>query len=185
METLWAQIEDWLAANAPGIAPTLGPPASEDQVESAETELGLTFPPAVRESYRVHNGGTELWFGLFGGWELLGVQQVVQEARRHREAKAEFDIDFDYPDSMLPLFHDGGGNFLYVDGAVSDDDPPLLFHDHEVPTDDTERAKSFSAYLEGFLTDLENGRYEYFGADEQPFPGTDEDGPTLLRRDHV
>jgi hypothetical protein len=70
MKALWTDIEAWLEQHAPGIAPTLAPPASAAAVAAVESELGVIFPNSVRESYLVHDGGTEHHLAIVDGLEL-------------------------------------------------------------------------------------------------------------------
>ncbi|KAK3275466.1 F-box protein skip16 [Cymbomonas tetramitiformis] len=54
----WAELEDWTRAHHEGIHESLGTGASEENLDSAEMALGVTFPPAMRVLYRLHDGQT-------------------------------------------------------------------------------------------------------------------------------
>src|SRR5262249_40954519 len=88
MKLIWDRIHAWLEANAPKVLASLGPGASDEEVRTAEAEMGVTSPDDVRECYRIHDGqarsdrsqwapaflyGLE-WFGLEGmlaDWRCL------------------------------------------------------------------------------------------------------------------
>lgn len=79
----WNAIKAWLDEHIPEIASSLRPGASEEELDAAEHQLGVTLPPALRVLYRIHDGqdlqfdrhidnqrpsmGPSVFHGLFGG----------------------------------------------------------------------------------------------------------------------
>ncbi|ELZ05034.1 KNR4-like cell wall assembly/cell proliferation coordinating protein [Natrialba chahannaoensis JCM 10990] len=57
-----------------------------------ETTIGFDFPISVRESYQVHDGQEPGTFGLFGGWRLLQLTDVVREWENQRENERDFEF---------------------------------------------------------------------------------------------
>jgi hypothetical protein len=82
-----------------------GPPASSGDLESVEQAVGRRLPPAFRELYKRHDGGS--WLGgdlallpLLGGGDL----SVVRASTAHRE------WDWPVPDEVVIFGSDGGGD---------------------------------------------------------------------------
>lgn len=164
MEHRWERLKDWLEANAPAVTEALRPAATEAELDRAEADIGLTFPPSVRESYRVHDGQTTDSWGLFDGWRLLPLDDIVVEWQNQREIERRYEFgDWD-PQTAIPLMEDGGGNFLYVEHAPDRMETPVIEWWHEQPTRDVQAA-SFAAYIEAFLEALEAGAYVYLQKD--------------------
>lgn len=94
----WERIEEWLHAHAPASAALLRPPASDADLAAVEERIGVTFPPALRAWYRLHDGiddpgdGQSWWPAGFlpghQGWyrlEQLEDAYVVQTRDWERE----------------------------------------------------------------------------------------------------
>lgn len=84
-----------------------GPPASLEDVESAEQTVGRHLPQALRELYQRHDGGS--WLGgdlalmpLFSGGDL----SLVRASTAHRK------WDWPVPDEVVIFGSDGGGDPL-------------------------------------------------------------------------
>src|SRR5437773_11692247 len=60
MKIIWDRIHAWLQEHAPLVLDSLNPGASAEQIRAVETELNVTFPDDVRETYRLHNGQTSV-----------------------------------------------------------------------------------------------------------------------------
>ncbi|MBP3953781.1 SMI1/KNR4 family protein [Gemmata sp. G18] len=56
LETAWDRIHRWLAAHAPVVLASLGPPATDEHLQRAETEMGVVLPDDVKACYRIHDG---------------------------------------------------------------------------------------------------------------------------------
>src|SRR5262249_49088543 len=70
---LWPQIQTWLKTHAPDLwkvrQPLHSPGASEEVLQQAEAELGVTLPDDFKAFYRLHNGQ---------GAEFLLVEITIQ-----------------------------------------------------------------------------------------------------------
>ena len=91
METItesWTKITDWLRSNLPEALHNLRPPASDKEIEEAEKSLGISFPTALKELYRLHDGEKNNWPpGVFddGHW-FMPLAEIVE----HKKMMAEF-----------------------------------------------------------------------------------------------
>jgi cell wall assembly regulator SMI1 len=61
----WKRLETWLRDNAPASL-TLPPGASEEQIRTAEREIGVRFPDDLRVSYLLHDGSNRIWLSSKG-----------------------------------------------------------------------------------------------------------------------
>lgn len=164
MKDRWDRVREWLETNAPDLKSLLRPGATDAELSKTEATLGLDFPPSVRESYRVHDGQEPGTFGLFGGWRLLPLTDVLREWEKQREIERDFEFDQWDPKTAIPIMDDGGGNFLYVEHAPDGSETPVIEWWHENPTRDV-KAPSFEAYLDAFLDALDAGEYLYLEDD--------------------
>jgi len=171
MEALWQRLRRWAADCPLGI--TLRPGASEADIAAVETALGMAFPADLREYLRLANG--EKWNsdGLIGGWRLLELKFVVQEAQTMRDLAAEGAFGDNtngetpaikglwWNPRWLPIVASGSGHFFCVDldpnhaGTVGQ--VILFLHD------DTARylvAHSLKEWFARLADDMERGLYE-------------------------
>ena len=92
MNTIWARIEAWLRQHAPEeIGDNLLPPASNRRINHLEDITGLRLPPAMEQSYKVHDGCWVPMF-LFGevyGGVLSALQVIESDWLRWKEVSAE------------------------------------------------------------------------------------------------
>ena len=74
---IWADIDQWLLANAPDILETLQDGATEAEIEKAEDILQVELPENVKSSYRIHDGQPPNSAGLFECcWQLLSLKEI-------------------------------------------------------------------------------------------------------------
>ncbi|MFK8910283.1 SMI1/KNR4 family protein [Streptomyces sp. YS-3] len=94
---VWEDIERWyLSQGAPQV---LQPPATDEQIASVETTLGVELPTEVKASLRRHDGSAD------GGWpkgRLLSCDGILSETRVWRDLLADGTFD------NLKSFHAGG-----------------------------------------------------------------------------
>ncbi len=80
LNDLWQRLEAYFAEHWPQKELALRPPATLEQIDAAEAELGVRFPDDFRESLLVHDGQDEepsiLW--LPGVDQLGSLQSMVQ-----------------------------------------------------------------------------------------------------------
>lgn len=171
IKTLWQRLTRW-AADCP-LDITFNTGASETDIAAAETALGLAFPADLREYLLLANG--ERWnsHGLIGGWRLLELESIVQEAQTMRDLAAEGAFDDNTNEATpaikglwwnprwIPIVTSGSGHFFCVDldpGPQGTVGQVILFlHD------DTARylvAHSLRTWFARLADDLERGLYE-------------------------
>ncbi|OAR22076.1 hypothetical protein A8W25_29910 [Streptomyces sp. ERV7] len=94
---VWEDIERWYAAQ--GAAHLILPPATDEQIASVESTLGLQLPEEVKASLRRHDGSAD------GGWpkgRLLSCDGILSETAVWRDLLADGTFD------DLKDFHSGG-----------------------------------------------------------------------------
>lgn len=75
----WGRIEVWLADHLPATKKALRPPASLSEIKAFEAAIGHELPPAVRESYRIHNVHRGISAGILFGLPLLALEDVLRQ----------------------------------------------------------------------------------------------------------
>src|SRR5262249_7311112 len=130
---LWQRIEKALK-KAPTISKSLRKGATEEQIAACEATIGVTFPPDLRASYRIHDGQQDGADGLFsafteldGEFVLLPLDAVTREWKMwkglndrceftHQKAMPDEGIRSDWWNpKWVPFGSDGGGDSLCVD----------------------------------------------------------------------
>ncbi|MFR9754405.1 SMI1/KNR4 family protein [Streptomyces sp. TR06-5] len=129
----WGRVTQWLADHAPVNAATLCPPASLEEVWTAEREMGMPVPQEVREWLVINNGVRDTGPDPETGWHanadscfLTCTRYPLSTAhmvRVYRERLAYADGDtLAWSPRWIPFAADGdwfGGNFVDMDtGAV-------------------------------------------------------------------
>ncbi|MEV0184693.1 SMI1/KNR4 family protein [Streptomyces sp. NPDC050625] len=62
----WTRIFRWLTENTPAHTDALNPPASEEQIAQAESEMGVSLPAELRQILMMNNGSTAKHRSLTG-----------------------------------------------------------------------------------------------------------------------
>lgn len=126
MKQTWNRIESWLAQNAPQVLETLSPAATDEKIIWAENQIGCRLPPALKDSYLLHNGATSP--GLFGAWEWLSLELMVdawQFLKKLEEQGIFKDIEgrpnssvikpLWWHERWIPFLYDACGNYFCLD----------------------------------------------------------------------
>lgn len=153
---IWMGIDSRIAAQTPQFSQLLNPPATEAEIAAAESQIGLCFPPSVRESYRIHNGESEESDGLFEVWRFLPLSDVIvwwQEMKLIEDTYACGDFDIG---SMIPIMF-MEGDLRYVDHSESGAETPLVEWRQGDPSRD-QKAASFADFLQQFLQEFCEGK---------------------------
>ncbi|MGW1045383.1 SMI1/KNR4 family protein [Streptomyces sp. NPDC002547] len=87
----WARIDAWLQRFSPASIAELAPPATHEEIESAQTRIGLRFPAEFLDSLACHNGAERYSRVLPFGAPLSLVEAV--EFWRTRVKLSEEDVD--------------------------------------------------------------------------------------------
>jgi cell wall assembly regulator SMI1 len=171
MAAVWQRIETWLTARHPATVDMLSPPATADDVQTLETSIGRSLPPALRASLMVHNGESDEPVGLLHGYELLSTAQILDEWTTMRDIAAGWTEEQNtslhpvdgvqrrhWHTGWIPIAGDGGGNFFCVDAEPAPGGyfGQVLFFDHEVGPTHVE-AKNLEEWLAAFAAKLEAG----------------------------
>ncbi|EJS69071.1 SMI1/KNR4 family protein [Bacillus cereus] len=108
--------------------PFLNEPATIEEIQCVESEMGISFPDELRMLYLAHNGEAKSGPGLFFGLPLLSLDEVLDEWRvwKSIEDDAFFNFDsFSIPAeyikeryvnyNWIPISKDYGGNNIGID----------------------------------------------------------------------
>lgn len=169
----WKRIARWCKANVPEDEFALAEGASVGDIAAAEAQLGLSFPPALTASYRMHNGSQERAIFLYG-YTLLSLNELVDQWQVWQTLVHEGTFDDSEPKcpkaikkvwwnlKWIPFTHNGGGDHHCVDidpakhGTVGQ----VIQFNHEIGAH-TLHAPDFGTFLRDYATDLEAGRYRF------------------------
>ena len=164
ISAIWERIEAWHAANDQ--TENLNPGATAEAITQAEKDMGLTFPPEMRESLLRHDGSVD------DGWptgELLSLERMADERKvwmdllqngtfdgnaSHNESSEALQPGWWNP-AWIPLDADGGGNGAVIDLAPGPQGTvgQVIDMDHEVGPSGPKYV-SLAAYLEAMLERL-------------------------------
>jgi cell wall assembly regulator SMI1 len=187
MDDLWRRLEAHLAQHAPGLLPTLNPPAAAAALRRAEAKLGVPLPVDLAASLRVHDGqveGVPLVPAEYGGrrqrrrqiatWaELAPLDHIVRSTLQEREfmhdgamaddaAEYEFDgpVRRDGDWSWIVFADPGSGDRLGLDlrPAEGGQVGQVLSIVHD-PSCLFVLAPSYRAWFEALVERYESGRY--------------------------
>lgn len=127
----WKTIEAWLGENAPEVAKTLNPPASDDALTGIEQALKITLTDAERAYFKQHDGQDTFGPPIAGDWLLLPAAAIPKEWQTTLPAGQDAAADATvkpgkgvakrwFHEAWMPWATDGGGNFLCVDHAPAE-----------------------------------------------------------------
>ncbi|MGK7887851.1 MAG: SMI1/KNR4 family protein [Leptolyngbyaceae cyanobacterium] len=129
MEETLTSIKNWLATHSPQTLAHLNPPASEDQINAVEAEIGLPLPPDVQQFLRFHDGEDgETWLAFLGdGNQLLSCQAIIDQYQLDQEiGQAVYDPEME----AIAFWQDRVANHvIYIEGTVK----PLMLHPQWIP----------------------------------------------------
>jgi cell wall assembly regulator SMI1 len=184
---IWRRIEAWLHENLPKALDNLRAPATETQLDELELILGMDLPEALRVFLSVHDGEEQNWSpGVFADYHwFLPCEQISVIWKQLAEIAAEYGDNEDNFDKWRAQVED---NIISINGPVKplmgskkwipisdadgntqrflDFDPPEGGILGQVIDMDSEGcmhqviAPSFLDFLNKYIDDLENGRYE-------------------------
>lgn len=109
--------------------PFLNPPATVEQIEEAEQQMGIKLPDVVRDLYLTHNGESDDGPGLFFGLPFLSLEVMLAEWQNYVEISEDEELQqiesYSVPEEWIkeqyfnrhwiPIAHDDGGNYLGID----------------------------------------------------------------------
>lgn len=186
MNDMWPRLERQIALHAPELSASLRPPATEQQLEDAQSAFGIDLPEEVWAAYRRHDGCERTQDGsvlhsLFGHRRWVPLDEALSLWRRN-VAWHEEDGDDETlypPDSFsccgtvrsagplpqwFPIAHDGR-NDLYIDMAPGPNGRRGQFIGFSLEGGVGYVAESLNEYLVQLLLGLEEGHI-YFDSRE-------------------
>jgi cell wall assembly regulator SMI1 len=172
VEEAWRQITDRLAREAPHMLNMINPPASEEEIASAEREMGMPLPDDVKTWWRLSNGvnrGLRHGFLIPPRFDPYPIA-VALEARRMliSARRSAFPVPDDFFDryvaeqmqmpagtpciepwlpAWLPIAGDVGGKHLFIDLRRGADRGCVMAFDRVEGTMNTPRWPSVLAML--------------------------------------
>ena len=125
-------------------------------IDELESERGIILPDTLKSL--LLDCGECAWGGEIDGEEVLCYAHVVTGGGSENvELSGGWDLKSmkqgcATPDTLVPLFGDGGGNFICLDYSEVKENPPLCFYDHDydkiIPG-----AASFDAFIDSLDID--------------------------------
>lgn len=181
MTELWKRLEVVLSKASPEVHGDLRSGLPQEQWQTLEEKLGVTLPNSFKDFYAVHDGQeNKTAGGFFFGLEFLPFAGVMAQWENwhtiigsNNPEKLREDCCYDcqsltpnaikvtYANNLwIPFAHDWGGNHLGIDldpdtkGTVGQVINFGRDEEHKVVI-----AKSFEAFMEWFVGELEAGHY--------------------------
>jgi cell wall assembly regulator SMI1 len=185
MNEMWDRIVSWYAENVPREnALRLAPGASQQQVNHVETELRVSLPRDVRESYFAHDGSNGL--PVFGTFSYLSLEGILRECKLMAQMMSQLEVQmkaapglFGSWDTMdlhpggpiqpvwwsaawVPMLCAQSGHFGCIDLQPAEGGQAgQLFERRTDIGPDKLLADSFRDFFAKFLADLEAGKYSW------------------------
>lgn len=172
MQKIWKRIEDWLAVNNPKILNSLQPGATDAELHISEESMSIELPEDVKQSYRIHDGQSNIAPPLMGEWRLLSLKSIKKQWELMKEladkgqltAKATSDgkVQAEWWNcKWIPIAHNGAGDFhcLDLDPTPNGSVGQMICFWH-MSEERKVIASSFQIWLKEFAEDLESGRYK-------------------------
>jgi cell wall assembly regulator SMI1 len=178
----WADIEEWLTANAPKVKKSLRPPADDAKLANLQKKLKLTLPADFVASVRVHDGqrsddgcalipGPPHPLGL-GWYELLPLTDIRREwsmmkglddigefeGRKPRATRGIQPVW--WSQEWVPIADNGGGDYVCLDLAPAKGGTvgQVILFGHE-GTPQRRVARSFAEWLGNLAREFKAGKY--------------------------
>ena len=174
MKELWDQFERWLRDNWPDGLSDLNPPATDEEIEELERELGVRLPEDFIACLKVHNGQKNLAGGLFGNSEFLSTREIFTQWKIWKSLLDSNDFQgfFSEPapgirnewwnPRWIPFTHNGGGDHLCLDldTASEGNSGQVITMWHDMGTREIQGV-SFQSWFAGYVKAVLAGQYAY------------------------
>ena len=149
-----ARVDQWLHEHRPRIAGTLLPPATSEQLDQAEKQLGRPFPEELRTLLSWHNGQRDDVQGAFERcFFLMSAEQIVEAVRDLTLSPAAPTA---WQASWIPFLEDSSDSFVVLDSQQPEAGVRDVWRgqqEHPVV------APTLTDWAGGFLEGLEQGAY--------------------------
>lgn len=179
MKEVWDRIETWLKGHAPEVLRSLRVGATQKELESAESALGVELPHEVEKSFLIHDGqdvdsvdGSV--FGLIDGYQFLPLRSLLEvwESWKKLLEAGTFQGVHSEPDerirphwwnvSWIPIADNGlGDNYCVdLDPAPTGSLGQIIAVCHDHPSRSV-LAADYRKWLMDFVEKLESGSYVF------------------------
>jgi cell wall assembly regulator SMI1 len=161
MKVLTKRLDAWLSENNADYYEVLQEGASADDL------TGL--PPAVAELYRWRNGQSDGGASSFlGSYFFMSIDEMKAQKSSIAQTRQELGHSQEWwSDDWFPIFDDGGGNLICVDGKTS----KVLFYENDNPNRG-DIAPSLEALFTAIVESLEKNAWTgtdgYYDVTDQP-----------------
>ncbi|MHA3771688.1 SMI1/KNR4 family protein [Verrucomicrobiota bacterium sgz303538] len=139
-----------------GFYAKLRPGTSDVALDDLSRDFGHGLPSLFRDLYRWHDGQDPKEFANFdlgNAMEFMPLAEVKATIQDMRELRQFGDIDEStWSLTWLPFLSNGGGNHLCLDFTCANGEPPVVYHDHEVPAGEIV-APSLERWLQEVIDD--------------------------------
>jgi cell wall assembly regulator SMI1 len=125
MKEIIQKIDAHLKKNAPVVYQSLNPPLTAAQIHELEVKHKITLPPDLKEIYLWKNGQNLEgdYNSFFGNKTLLPLEQALatrdelNEMLFAKNREVEFQTPNWWNKDWIPLFENGGGDYVCYDAA--------------------------------------------------------------------
>jgi cell wall assembly regulator SMI1 len=173
MKETWNRIEKWLQNNASKVLENLSPGTNEDKIREFENLLDIKMAADLKESYLIHNGQITDRYPLIDDWNLLSLDNAMNEWKlmKNLHERGDFDtpacasegVSSDWWNiKWLPILSNGSGDFYCVDFApTSEGNIGQIIHFSHVDSLREKISNNWYDLLLEYALSLENGRYKF------------------------
>ena len=174
MKDIWSQFENWLSANWPEGFAALNPPATDHEIASLESALGVKLPQDFIDCLKIHDGQSDTVGGVLDGQEFLSSKAILDQWSVWKdlldsgdfsgiESEPQDGIRSDWWNaSWIPFTHNGGGDHYCIDLAPGEGGQvgQVITMWHDMGERSLE-AKSFRAWFTEYVAAVMAGDYLY------------------------
>ncbi|GME74128.1 unnamed protein product [Ambrosiozyma monospora] len=77
IKELWKLLDNWLKTNNPKAYESLNPPITPEELKEFETAVQTKLPEDYKESLLIHNGTTDEYIPMFGGYSYCDHEGAI------------------------------------------------------------------------------------------------------------
>lgn len=117
MDKALTTLDKCIAGLRPDYYAQLRDPLSDEMIAALEHEYGVTIPPGLKALYQWKDGQQDLCFEAFvNNSGFLPLQQALDISRESTGMIGfDFEIENWWHPAWIPLFHNGGGDYICYD----------------------------------------------------------------------
>lgn len=170
MQQLWQRLEIILQETNPSVLADLAPPATDTEISTLESQLGVKLPKDFIACLKVHNGQRGKADGLFDGSKFLSTSGILQYWTMMEDVLDSGIFDDFNPDDLssdgvksgawipkwIPIIDYGNGDFWCLDLDPGEDGSygQVIQYWHE-DAEAQKEANSFKEWFSNFIDSLE------------------------------